>query len=179
MSESSGASMLQHEETSLRTRIIDRMNSALSGQQEIQSIVEEEKNADGETKEEVDIRIAGPIPENKQLFLGFSFILTKASRPLEVDPDDITDDLEPYMDPTPYYKEYIRRQLLAGGGKVLERFELSCLQPDDETVLLVSNRPCRTERYIRAIAANIRAVSHDWVRKKNQTYSNIFQVFLK
>ncbi len=164
MSESSGASVLQHEETSLRTRILDRMNAMLSGRPTVQNVVEEEKELDEkESDEDVDPNIAGPIPENNKLFAGFSFLLTKATRPLEVDSDEITDELEPYMDPTPYYKEYIKQQLVAGGGTVLERFDLSQLQTDEEIVLMVCNRPCRTERYIRSLAANIRAVSHDWV----------------
>lgn len=162
MSESSGTSILQHEETSLRTRILDRMNAALSGSSTVQCVVEEEKVE--ETREEVDYHIAGPIPENNKLFAGFSFVLTKASRPLEVDLEDVTDELEPYLDPTPYYKEYIKRQLTAGGGTVLERFDLSQLQMEEDTVLLVCNRPCLTERYIRSLATGIRAVSHDWVK---------------
>ena len=166
MSESSGASVLQHEETSLRTRILDRMKALQSDQPNIQSVVEEEKKRDeNETNEDVDVNVAGPIPENNQLFIGFSFLLTKATRRLEVDPDDVTDELEPYLNPTPYYKEYIKKQLIAGGGTVLERFDLSQLQLDEETVLVVCNRPCHTERYIRSLAANIRAVSHDWVIK--------------
>lgn len=180
MSESSGTSVLLHEETSLRTRILDRMNAALSsstGHSTVHNVVEEEEEEkeekdDGrtaESEEKVDLRIAGPIPENNQLFAGFSFLLTKAIRPLEVDPDDVTDELEPYLDPTPYYKEHIKRQLTAGGGLVLDRFEYGQFQTDDEIVLLVSNRPCLTERYIRSLAANIRAVSHDWVRFYSST----------
>lgn len=160
MSESSGASFLQHEETSLRSRILDRMNATALARPAVH-IVEEE--IVGETKEEVNFDIAGPIPENSKLFAGFVFLLTKATRPLEVDPDEVTDEVEPYMNPTPYYKAHIKRQLVAGGGTVLERFDLSQLQMDGETVLVICNRPCRTERYIRSLAANIRAVSHDWV----------------
>ncbi|KZS19883.1 Uncharacterized protein APZ42_013658 [Daphnia magna] len=172
MSESSGASFLQHEETSLRSRILDRMHSTLVGRTTVQNVVEEE--IIGETKEEVNFDIAGPIPENNQLFAGFAFLLTKATRPLEVDPDEVTDEVEPYINPTPYYKEHIKRQLTAGGGRVLERFDLSQLEMDEGTVLIVCNRPCRTERYIRSLAANIRAVSHDWVYQccqKNERFN--------
>lgn len=160
MSESSGTSVLQHEETLLRTRILDRMNMQ-ANVLVAQNV--EEKELETEEDEEVDIRVAGPIPENNQLFSGFSFLLTKASRPLEVDPEDVTDELEPYLDPSPYYKEYIKRQLEAGGGTVLERFESCQFKMDESIVLVVCNRPCRTERYIRSLAANVRAVSHDWV----------------
>ncbi len=82
---------------------------------------------------------------------------------LEVDPEDVSDELEPYLEPTMYVKDHLRRQLIAGGGKILERFDHSQLLEDDDTVLVVCNRPCRTERYIRSLAARIRAVSHDWV----------------
>ena len=162
MSESSGTSFLQHEETSLRTRILDRMNAALPGRSTVQSVLEEE-NVE-ETKEEVNFEIAGPIPENNKIFAGFAFLLTKASRPLEVDPDEITDEVEPYLDPTPYYKEHIKHQLTSGGGTVLERFDLSQIEMEEDIVLMVCNRPCRTERYIKSLAANIRSVSHDWVK---------------
>ena len=62
-----------------------------------------------------------------------------------------------------YHSRRKSRWKEASGGTVLERFDQSQVQTDGDTVLMVCNRPCRTERYIRSLAANIRAVSHDWV----------------
>ena len=116
----------------------------------------------------IDEKSMGPLPENDQLFAGFAFILSRTLKPLEI-PDgvEMTDDLEQYQDQSvPYHKEYIEQQIKAGGGIVLERFDHNYLTAveTDVTVLLVCNRPCRTERYIRSLAANIRPVSHLWVR---------------
>lgn len=164
MSESSGTSMLQQEECSLKERITQRLQPSSLAPSTSSEAIESECPEDAESTEEPNIHLTGPIPENSGIFVGFTFILTRATRPLEIDPEDITDELEPYLDMAPYYKERIRRQLEAGGGRVLERFDRSQLQVDEDTLLVVCNRPCRTERYIRSLAANIRAVSHLWVR---------------
>jgi len=150
LSESSGTSLL-HTEHSLRHQLIKRMEL---GQLEHPEI--------SETGAEIDEKITGPLPSDHQLFDGFAFILTKTTKPLQIDAESMSDEVEPYLEPTVYHKNYLRKQLEAGGGTVLERFE-QAYADTSTTILVIANRPCRTERYVRSLAANIRAVSHDWV----------------
>jgi len=158
LSESSGASM-QQIESNLRSQMIKRMSPltrAELGQ------LEHPEEVTPDVDPQIDYNVTGPLPANEQLFVGFAFILTKTTKELNIDADMISDDVEPYLTPTAYHKDYLRKQLEKGGGVVLERFEHATLRTNDK-VVVIANRPCRTERYIRAIAANIRAVSHDWV----------------
>lgn len=157
LSESSGGSM-SHMEYSLRNQIVKRMNPPVRAKLGQLEHPEDVSNVDPK----IDYNITGPLPANNQLFIGYAFILTKTIKELQIDPELINDDVEPYMTPTIYHKDYIREQLEKGGGVVLERFDHASLNTKDK-ILVIANRPCRTERYIRAIAANIRAVSHDWV----------------
>ena len=76
----------------------------------------------------------------------------------------VREDLENFLNERlPYHKQHLRRQLEAGGGLVLDRFDQAYAERFDREILVVATRPCRTERYIRSLAAAIRAVPHTWV----------------
>ena len=108
MSESSGAILFEEEKT-LRSRILDRVNALVPKHCNLVEM-EEEKGQDSD----LDIQIVGPIPDSSQLFAGFVFILTKANSKLEVDPENVSDDVYPYLETTVYNKGHLHKQLISG-----------------------------------------------------------------
>ena len=159
---SSSQSILSQSQTDedVRHRIFNPANVPLAGAE--CGILEHPESSQEEVP--VDEKLMGPLPKSDEpLFKGFGFILTKTTKTLEVPEEKMTDILEQYQEQSPpYNKDYIKQQLEAGGGVVLERFDQLFMETDI-TILVICNRPCRTERYIRSLAANIRSVSHLWV----------------
>lgn len=99
-----------------------------------------------------------------------------------------------------FNKEYLTKQFIRGGGKVLEKYaEAEIILAEQgrssvgrqatpkskkkstttsTTLLLISNTYCRTAKYIQCLAAGIPIVSFQWVIASCAQVSNILLVWL-
>ncbi|XP_073960392.1 uncharacterized protein isoform X3 [Choristoneura fumiferana] len=122
----------------------------------------------------------GPIPPaDSKLFAGLHFLLTCTEPPKKLKTDKCQDtrhysseedgemtagtdceDLE--FSDRPFNKERLKEQLEAGGGLVYSHFD-DVPKNKYSVTKLIAPRPCLTAKYIQSLAADIRAVSHQWV----------------
>ena len=63
----------------------------------------------------------------------------------------------------PFDKEHLRRQLISGGGTVLESFSRDAFS-QYKTCLLISSTYQRTLKYLHCLAAGVACVSNAWVK---------------
>ncbi|XP_053319741.1 TP53-binding protein 1 [Spea bombifrons] len=114
----------------------------------------------------------GPLPHSKTLFLGYAFLLTKATSSDKLNnrvksqeiPSISSEEDEEYIESTPYDRRYTEAQLRAGGGYVLDNFnEAQCNAAYQ--CLLIADQHCRTRKYFLCLAGGVPCVSHTWVRE--------------
>lgn len=114
--------------------------------------------------------LLGPIPNNKSLFRNKHFILTctiamKSPRPSSTKKSETPDDMKnKYRKFTslPFIKEHLRKQIEEGGGKVYNHFE-DIPKNKYKQCKLISPSPCVTAKYVQCLAAEIPAISHEWI----------------
>ncbi|XP_076330503.1 uncharacterized protein LOC143236114 [Tachypleus tridentatus] len=121
----------------------------------------------------------GPIPSaGSTLFHNLGFILSCADRTLSTKKDSIkplqadfsstedssaTDDLSSEdICSVPFNKKYLKEQLEAGGGIILENFQ-DTQKTSAKEVFLLSDTYLRTIKYIQCLSAAIPCISHVWV----------------
>lgn len=118
----------------------------------------------GETDKKQD-DILGPIPLNKSLFRNKHFILTctipMKTTAAENEKDDLKNKHKQFTK-LPFIKEHLRSQITEGGGKVYEHFE-DIPKNKYKQCKVIAPHPCVTARYIQCLAAEIPAISHEWI----------------
>ncbi|XP_063539612.1 uncharacterized protein LOC134748764 [Cydia strobilella] len=130
--------------------------------------------------DEDTVSTLGPIPgPDSKLFAGVHFLLTCTEPPKKLKSDKCQDtrhysseedgettagtdceDLE--FSDRPFNKERLKEQLEAGGGIVYSHFD-DVPKAKYSVTKLIAPRPCLTAKYIQSLAADIRAVTHQWV----------------
>lgn len=131
--------------------------------------------------DEDTVSLLGPIPpQGSTLFAGLHFLLTCTDPPLrtrleleskqynsEDDGESSStqagtdcEDLE--FSNKPFNKERLKEQLEAGGGVVYSHFE-DVPKATYSVCKLVAPRPCLTAKFIQCLAADIKAIMHQWV----------------
>ena len=133
------------------------------------------------------IDLLGPIPEpNSKIFEGMSFILTCAS--IEGIDRYHSDNGDTNSEPgteneeewqaRPFVRDRLEQQLIAGGGKVYENFDL--IPPSEyENTKLITNLPNLTAKSLLCLSVGISAYNHMWVIRscQNVCYLVFFFVF--
>ncbi|XP_062574613.1 TP53-binding protein 1-like [Saccostrea cucullata] len=112
-------------------------------------------------------------PSNPLPFAGFVFLLTyveksrdfkEEEKALLRNPNLTSDESSAENeDETPFDKQDITRRIVAGGGKVLDKFDEAEIASAKQC-FLISNSYQRTIKYFQCLAAAIPCVSHLWIR---------------
>ncbi|KAG7207764.1 hypothetical protein KM043_009374 [Ampulex compressa] len=121
--------------------------------------------------DEETIETLGPIPNtNSTIFKGMSFILTCASvesidryqiESKDSGSDAGTENEEEWIQ-TPFVRDRLQKQIIAGGGKVYTDFNLV---PKDEykDTKLITNVPNSTAKSLLCLSVGIPAYNHKWI----------------
>ncbi|KAM9311899.1 TP53-binding protein 1 [Gastrophryne carolinensis] len=111
----------------------------------------------------------GPLPQDRLLFAGYSFLLTAATfsdklyNRLKSEKQILSSgEEEEYVKSTPYDQQYTEAQLRAGGGCIVDNFSEALCKADSKC-LLIADQHCQTRKYILCLASGIPCVSHVWV----------------
>ncbi|XP_075063979.1 TP53-binding protein 1 isoform X3 [Mixophyes fleayi] len=124
----------------------------------------------------------GPLPHNKLLFVGYSFLLTTATTSDKLNnclksqeiPSLSSEEEEEYIESTPYDRRYTESQLRAGGGSILDSFNEALCKVAAQC-LLIADQHCRTRKYFLCLGSGIPCVSHVWVH--DSCHANELQNF--
>lgn len=129
------------------------------------------------------ISLLGPIPESK-IFEGMSFLLTCASLEgidkyhsdngdsLSFSNSESGTDNEVDWQSRPFVRDRLEQQLIAGGGKVYESFDLLPAS-EYENTKLITNVPNLTAKSLLCLSVGISAYNHLWVIRSCQDVSNL------
>ncbi|KAK2707288.1 hypothetical protein QYM36_015096, partial [Artemia franciscana] len=96
----------------------------------------------------------------KQIFEGYGFLLTKKEVLSDID-DDMSDTERTFI-MVDFNKTELRMMIQDRGGVVFDDFMSSQLHPKLQ-ILVISNRACRTEKFVYALAAGFPPVHNAWV----------------
>ncbi|KAL4227359.1 hypothetical protein ACF0H5_012802 [Mactra antiquata] len=126
------------------------------------------KTRTGMTKKQL-----GPLP-SKKLFNNIYFMLTyvekskellneerKLLRDSSIDTSDdsaVDDDMSVHFD-----KEYLKSQIIAGGGTILENLDEKLVSNGNKRVVLLSSTYTRTLKYLQCLSFGVPCLSHMWI----------------
>ncbi|CAD7087071.1 unnamed protein product, partial [Hermetia illucens] len=74
----------------------------------------------------------------------------------------------------PFIKDHLKKQIESAGGKVYDHFE-DVPKSKYKQCKLIASRPCTTAKYVQCLAADVPAVSHEWIIEscKKNTLSDV------
>ncbi|KAI9204294.1 BRCT domain-containing protein [Polychytrium aggregatum] len=115
-------------------------------------------------------QLMGPMPRSKKIFSAFAFILTMPGEELARSVE--TSDFESYPAPD---RAYLTTQIQEGGGTIVDEIDdyfdegegerrLDRLKKSFAEVIVISNRPSRTKKFLMALALGLTVVGFAWVR---------------
>ncbi|XP_043480539.1 serine-rich adhesin for platelets-like [Leptopilina heterotoma] len=124
------------------------------------------------------IDLLGPIPEaNSKIFDGMSFVLTCASvesidrynvdNGTDSNSSEVGTENEEVWNGRPFVRERLEQQIVAGGGKVYESFDLIPVS-EYESTKLITNLPNLTAKSLLCLSVGISAYNHMWVIRSCQ-----------
>ncbi|XP_043463331.1 uncharacterized protein LOC122499211 [Leptopilina heterotoma] len=124
------------------------------------------------------IDLLGPIPEaNSKIFDGMSFVLTCASvesidrynvdNGTDSNSSEVGTENEEVWNGRPFVRERLEQQIVAGGGKVYESFDLIPVS-EYESTKLITNLPNLTAKSLLCLSVGISASNHMWVIRSCQ-----------
>lgn len=127
------------------------------------------------------IDLLGPIPEaNSKIFDGMSFVLTCASvesidrynvdNGTDSNSSEVGTENEEVWNGRPFVRERLEQQIVAGGGKVYESFDLIPVS-EYESTKLITNLPNLTAKSLLCLSVGISAYNHMWVIRSCQNVS--------
>lgn len=139
------------------------------------------------TDDQETIDLLGPIPEiNSKIFDGMSFLLTCASvegidrynvdNGTDSNSSEVGTENEEIWNGRPFIRERLEQQLIAGGGKVYESFDLIPIS-EYESTKLITNLPNLTAKSLLCLSVGISAYNHMWVIRSCQNVSILFYFF--
>ncbi|XP_015596488.1 titin homolog [Cephus cinctus] len=125
------------------------------------------------TEDKEMIAMLGPIP-NSNIFKGVSFVLTCASVQTidryrtEVEEPNLSSESEPGTEneeewiKTPFVRDRLKKQIIAGGGRVYDDLE-QVPRDDYKKIKLITNIPNLTAKSIECLSLGIPAYNHNWI----------------
>ncbi|XP_065843141.1 protein hsr-9-like isoform X3 [Oscarella lobularis] len=100
---------------------------------------------------------SGALPPSTSLFRNILFALTEGEK------KDGGEDLRT-AEYRPFDKKLIVRQIEAGGGKIVRKITADMGSPSSSKLsLLIASGPCRTLKYMHALALGVPCVSHEFI----------------